>query len=149
MLEALIRGDALEVEQLLTTLIQSASIHDVARQPENFYHGIIFGILRAFATSYEVLSNREPGFGRPDVLIRPPQAGSPGVVLEFKAVNNNRHDDFEQALQSALQQIQDQDYATELRAFGAQPIHEFAVVFAGKRVRVRKQEISPDEESYL
>ncbi len=140
LLEALTRGDAPEVEQLLSTLMQSASIHDVARRPENFYHGIILGILRAFTTPYEVRSNRESGYGRPDVLISPPQADWPGVVLEFKAIPNHRRDNFEPALHIALQQMREQDYAAELRAVGAQPIHEFAVVFAGKRVRVRHQE---------
>jgi len=43
----------------------------------------------------------------------------------------------ERAIASALRQIRTRDYAAELRARGAAPIHEMAAVFDGKRVYVR------------
>lgn len=60
-------------------------------------------------------SNRESGQGRFDVMIVPRSAGGPGVVLELK-------------------QIETQDYAAELRAVGASPIHRLAFAFDGKKV---------------
>ena len=40
------------------------------------------------------------------------------------------------AMATALRQIRERDYAAELRACGAQPIHEIGIVFDGKQVWV-------------
>jgi PD-(D/E)XK nuclease superfamily len=82
-----------------------------------------------------VRSNRESGKGRPDVSIRPRQPGRPGAVLELKVARPGRKT-LEEALAEGVAQIQEQEYASELRAAGASPIHAFAVAFDGKDVRV-------------
>ncbi|WP_437676875.1 PD-(D/E)XK nuclease domain-containing protein [Sorangium sp. So ce131] len=70
-----------------------------------------------------------------DVLIRPARPGNPGVVVEIKVVGPDRAP--EAALEHGLGQIRERDYAAELRAAGAAPVHAFAVAFDGKRVWVR------------
>ncbi len=139
--DALLGADTEMAERLLEALMMSVSYHDVTRhQPEKFYHGLILGLLVNMEAQYVVRSNRESGYGRADVLLIPRAADRPGVVLELKALDTRREESVEQATQMALRQIRDRDYAAELRAAGAQPIHELAVIFDGKRVWVRQQD---------
>jgi hypothetical protein len=70
-------------------------------------------------------------------MVLPRTAGQPGVVLELKAIDVEEGETKEAALAAALQQIKEKDYATELRERGAQPIHELAAAFDGKRAWVK------------
>jgi len=135
---ALLQGETKRLEQLLSVLlVRMVSYQDPAgREPEKLYQGLLLGLLVHLEAQYEVRSNRESGYGRADVLIRPKQAGRPGVVLELKVLEED--ETVEHALKAALEQLRDRQYATELRAAGADPVHELAVVFDGKRARVVK-----------
>lgn len=73
-----------------------------------------------------MVSNRESGLGRPDVMIVPKRPGLPGVIFELTVV------------QQAFEQVEQGRYRTELEALGAQPIHVYVVVFDGKDVTVRR-----------
>ena len=106
-------------------------------EPERFYHGFVVGLLTSLGPGYEVRSNRESGYGRCDVMVLPREAGHPGVVLELKRVDAEAGETKERALAAALRQLRQRDYAAELRARGAAPIHEMAAVFDGKKVHVR------------
>jgi hypothetical protein len=142
MKRALLSGDAEVLEEELSAFTGSVlSYHDlagrqgVAPRPEQVYHAFVIGLLATLEPEYEVRSNRESGKGRPDVMLRPKQAGKPGVVLELKVAKAGKRT-LEQALAEGLAQIQAQDYASELRAAGASPVHGFSVAFDGKHVRV-------------
>jgi hypothetical protein len=139
MLDALLRGDAPVVERLLARMVStSLSYFDTASpEPERFYHGLVVGLLTSLSPRYEVRSNRESGYGRCDVMVLPKAAGQPGVVLELKRVDAEAGETKERALAAALRQIRARDYAAELRARGAAPVHEMAAVFEGKKVYVR------------
>ncbi len=100
------------------------------------YQGFVIGLLAVMEAEYQVRSNRESGSGRPDVLVRPAQPGRPGAVLELKVARPGKRTP-EQALEEGLRQIQENDYAAELRAAGAAPVHRFVVAFDGKQVRVQ------------
>lgn len=135
-LRALLLGDAAELERALQVLLtHTLSYHDPAgRPPERIDHAFILGLLVSLGGDYDVRSNRESGFGRADVLVLPRQPGRPGIVVELKTVGEG--ETFDAALAAALAQIRDRDYAAELRARGAAPIHVVAAAFGGKRVRV-------------
>ncbi|MFT3775794.1 MAG: AAA family ATPase [Minicystis sp.] len=139
LLDALLRGDAPTLEKHLSDMVKvNLSYFDAADpEPERFYHGLVVGLLAGLGSGYEVRSNRESGFGRRDVLVLPKTAGKPGVALELKRVASEAGETKEKALATALRQIRDKDYAAELRARGASPIHEMAAVFEGKRAYVR------------
>jgi Predicted AAA-ATPase/PD-(D/E)XK nuclease superfamily len=135
--EALLTGDA-EVfqEQLQAFVTDVLSYHDVGKlRPERVYHAFLVGLLAVLEPGHQVRSNRESGSGRPDVLIRPRNAGEPGVVLELKVARPSKKT-LEQALEEGLAQLEGMDYGAELRAAGASPVHAFAVAFDGKEVRV-------------
>jgi hypothetical protein len=139
LLAALLRGDAPVVERRLSSMVKvNASYFDTAGpEPERFYHGLVVGLLAGLGSRYEVRSNRESGFGRCDVMVLPRAAGQPGVALELKRVDAEAGESVETALAAALSQITAREYATELRARGAAPVHEMAAVFDGKRAYVR------------
>lgn len=139
LIQAVLRGDSEQLEALLEKLLLTMmSFQDPAgREPEKLYRGFILGLLVELEGRYEVRSNRESGYGRADVLVRPKQAGQPGAVLELKVPRHRRGETPEQALHAAARQIRDRGYAAELSAAGASPVHELAVVFDGKRVWAR------------
>jgi hypothetical protein len=135
---ALLSGDAEALEVELGEFTASLlSYHDTALRPEQVYHAFIVGLFAALEPEYEVRSNRESGQGRPDVMIRPRAPGKPAVVMELKAVKRGKKTPA-QALKEGLSQIAKGDYAAELRAAGADPVHALAVAFDGKKVWVRK-----------
>jgi hypothetical protein len=136
--EALLGGDAEVFEEQLQAFVTNLlSYHDPGKlHPERVYHGFVVGLLAVLEPSHQVRSNRESGKGRSDVLIRPARPGKPGVVLELKVAKAGKKT-LDQALEEGLAQLQAKDYAAELRAAGAAPVHAFAVAFDGKEVRVR------------
>ena len=138
LLTALLTGDAPELAALLEHLLLTVmSFQDPpGREPEKLYHGLILGLLVQLEGRFDVRSNRESGFGRADVLIRPRKPGQPGVVLELKVPR--RGETPEQALLAAARQIRDRRYAAELTAAGATPVQELCLVFDGKRAWVRR-----------
>jgi hypothetical protein len=140
LLQALLRGDARTVEHYLSRMLKaSLSYHDTGgREPERVIHGFIVGLLVGLGPEYEVRSNRESGYGRYDVMVLPRTPGRPGVVLELKSVDTDDGETPTAALEGALRQIRDRDYATELRERGASPCFEMAAVFDGKRAWVAR-----------
>jgi hypothetical protein len=140
LIQSLLAGDAEQFEALLEELIgRVLSYHDVGgREPERVFQAFILGLLTSLEPRAEVRSNRESGRGRYDVMVLPKKAGEPGVVLELKVVNKRRNETVEAALAAATQQLLDKDYARELRARGAAPIHQIAAVLDGKLVRAVK-----------
>ncbi len=136
--KALMKGDAVTVQQALETImLRAISVHDKGKaeeQPEKLYHGFILGLLVHFAEQYEVRSNPEAGYGRADVLVRSKQPGKPGAVMEFKVKALDAAP--EVALESAAKQIREKRYAEALRAAGVEQVYEYAMAFDGKKVFV-------------
>jgi hypothetical protein len=67
------------------------------------------------------------------------------VVLELKRIEDEDGETRDQALDAALEQVVSRGYRAELEAAGADPIHEYGVVFDGKRVWVKKRSALPRE----
>jgi hypothetical protein len=141
--EAMLSGDASRFARLLTDSLTAAlSYHVVAQLPtgrpvEAVYQAFIVGLLLHLQDTHRVVSNREAGAGRADVLVIPKSPG-PGVVLELKTIDKRFGETAESSMQRALEQLRKRDYAAELRAAGATEVHELAVVFDSKVCDVRK-----------
>ncbi len=137
LVKALLCGDAAKVQKTLQhILITAMSYYDAAgKQPEKLYHGFILGMLVHLEKQYEVRSNRESGLGRADMLMRPKTPGRPGVVIEFKVLDED--ETVAEVLKDAAKQVRDREYATELLAAGATPVYEYVVVFDGKKTWVK------------
>jgi hypothetical protein len=138
LVKSLFAGDASNVQKILETiLLRALSYQDPGgRDPEKLYHGLILGLLVHLESQYDVRSNRESGLGRADVLLRPKTPGRPGVVLELKACGPN--DKPKDMLDAAAKQIRDRRYAAEVKAAGAAPVYEYAMVFDGKQAWVKR-----------
>lgn len=138
---ALLAGDTEAFEGLLSRLVvESLSFFDAhSRTPEAVYQAFLVGLFIQLDKTHIVDSNRESGYGRYDVCVRPRTAGQPGAVLELKSYDAERGTP-DQALDAAVKQLTDRAYATSLRQAGAEPVWQWAAVFDGKRVRARAQQ---------
>lgn len=107
-------------------------------QPERFYHGFVLGLLVELRDQYEVRSNRESGYGRYDVMLIPRQKNQLAFVLEFKVYDAQEELKLEDTVQSALLQIEEKHYDTELieRGISKSKIRHYGFAFEGKKVLI-------------
>ncbi len=139
MLQALRAGDVEYFEELLNDfIINTFSYYDTnGREPEKVYQAFLLGLL-AGMSDYDVTSNRESGFGRYDILLRPKDGKGQAVIMELKRLRPK--ETVEKALSSALQQIEDKQYDTILREDGFTDILKMAITFDGKQVWIKTAE---------
>ncbi len=127
------------IKTLQNFLLESASHFDVkGTHPEKFYHGFVLGLMASLHKTHIIKSNHESGYGRYDVMIIPRDITQRGVVMEFKNVEEN--DDINTIAKSALQQVNDKNYETELRQAGITSILKMGLAFKGKTVAVVYEE---------
>lgn len=109
-------------------------------EPERFYHGFVLGLLVDLKDRYEVTSNRESGFGRYDIMLRPLDARDDGIILEFKVFNRRKEQSMEETVQAALQQIEEKQYEQTLINQGVDKEHirKYGFAFRGKEVLIGK-----------
>ena len=133
--EALLRGDAASVEKQFTEYMKKTiSIRDTfVSKPtkENFYHGILLGIL-GFKSSWNVNSNRESGEGYSDIQIEIDE-DEIGIVIEVKYAHSAN---LESECQKALAQIESLDYARHFQEEGFQNVLKYGIACYKKRCRV-------------
>lgn len=133
--QALRDGDAEGVEkQLGEYLRRTISIRDTfvkKQMKENFYHGILIGIL-GFEDTWSVSSNKESGDGYSDILVETDD-GETGIILELKYAEDGKLD---VCCQEALEQIDVKHYEEELLDEGVAHILKYGIAFYKKRCRV-------------
>lgn len=56
----------------------------LGEEPERFYHGFVLGLIVELADRYVITSNRESGFGRYDIMLKPRKPESNAIIIEFK-----------------------------------------------------------------
>ena len=133
--EALKNGDAENVEKQLTEYLRrTISIRDTfvkKQMKENFFHGILLGIL-SFGDTWSVSSNREAGDGYSDILVETDD-GETGIILELKYADDGNLDT---ACKKALEQINRNRYEEILLDEGVPHILKYGIAFYKKRFRV-------------
>lgn len=131
---AIYANDSQALQQnLRELLLQSVSCFDAVG--ENFYHGLLLGMCAAME-QYRVTSNRESGEGRYDICLTPKSEHLPGILIELKYGKNYSKSELQNLAQTALQQINDRLYDTELTSSGVKTIFKYGVAFSGKAVEV-------------
>jgi hypothetical protein len=140
MLKALLDGNIdLFGEIFCEYVINAMSFFDTAAEPEKVYHAFVMGLLLWITPEYEVKSNRESGYGRYDIMIIPQQdTGKLGFIIEFK--KTRKKETLKSAAGSALAQIEEKKYETELIARGIKNYKKLAIVFQGKEVVIKEAE---------
>ncbi len=140
LLQALIGGDVELFEELFSEFVlETLSFYDVNKKNEEaVYHAFLLGILISL-NDYEVISNRESGFGRVDIILLHKEDKSKlAIIMELKKINKFREKTKEVALENALKQIEEKQYEVEVKKRGYSNILKMGVVFDGKRVWVKR-----------
>ena len=113
-------------------LLKSTSYHDTKN--EDFYHGLVLGMMFYLDNQYYVKSNEESGLGRYDVIAEPKNKNNRGFILEFKIIDNEK--DLEKTSQKAIEQIIEKKYDTTLKNRGIKDITLVGIAFFGKLVKI-------------
>ena len=136
-------GDAEGVERRLNIILnQSISILDTKakdREEENFYHGLLLGLLRGSNPDWLIKSNRESGDGFSDILIKPEDPDA-GIVIEVKYAKEMKN--LDAACEAAMTQIKEKRYDEALRDEGRCDILAYGIAFCRKRCRVVGEKIN-------
>ena len=100
---------------------------------ENFYHGLLLGLLRGSNPEWLIRSNRESGDGFSDILIKPENPDL-GIVIEVKYAKEFKK--LDAACDAAIAQINEKRYDETLRDEGRCDILAYGIAFCRKRCRV-------------
>lgn len=134
--DALERGDAGEVEKYFTGYLKKTiSIRDTfVKKPmkENFYHGILLGIL-GVKDKWGISSNRETGDGYSDIVVET-ENSTTGIILEIKYAHDGN---LEESCKNALKQIVNTHYEEELKNEGIDRILKYGIACYKKRCKVQ------------
>lgn len=134
--QAIFSKDTRKLQSLLEDfMLKSISTMDGAN--EAFYHGMMLGLCAVLGSQYKVRSNRESGLGRFDVELLPMMQGIPGFIFEFKHTKDINVD-LDSLANSALRQIDDMKYDTELKDFGVKNIVKIGIAFRQKSAVVKR-----------
>ena len=134
--QAFLDGNAEEIQKRLNiSLSKMISILDTKAkddQKENFYHGLLLGLLRS-EPNWLILSNVESGEGFCDIMIEPEDPDA-GMVIEVKYSPTLAG--LDTACAAAMAQIKEKHYDERLRNEGRENITAFGIAFWKKRCRV-------------
>ena len=134
--QAIFSKDTRKLQSLLEDfMLKSISTMDGAN--EAFYHGMMLGLCAVLGSQYKVRSNRESGLGRFDIELLPMVQGIPGFIFEFKHTKDINAD-LDSLANSALKQIEDMKYDTELNDFGVEDIVKIGIAFRQKSAVVKR-----------
>lgn len=134
--QAIFSKDTSKLQSLLEDLmLKSISTMDGAS--EAFYHGMMLGLCAVLGSQFKVRSNRESGLGRFDIELLPMVKGIPGFIFEFKHTKDINAD-LDSLANSALKQIEDMKYDTDLNDFGVKDIVKIGIAFRQKSAVVKR-----------
>jgi len=139
--------------ELNKILLENAGIFDVSgTYKEQFYHGLMLGLVLKMRNEYEISSNGFAGKGRYDLLLKPKNIfdkfnksdKKEGIIFEFKILNiteklseDKIKERLEKECEIALKQIDEKEYVSVLRNAGIERVLKIGVAFFGKEVEVK------------
>ena len=148
MTDALTNGDISNFKKYLKEiLLENAGIFDVSgTYKEQFYHGLMLGLVLILKNEYEITSNNFAGKGRYDLLLKPKNIleGKEGIIIELKIINGTEnlnndkiHEKLEKECEVALNQIDDKGYSSVLKNAGIEKVLKIGIAFFGKEFEVK------------
>ena len=148
MTDALTNGDISNFKKYLKEiLLENTGIFDVSgTYKEQFYHGLMLGLILILKNEYEITSNNFAGKGRYDLLLKPKNIleGKEGIIIELKIINGTEnlnndkiHEKLEKECELALNQIDEKGYSSVLKNAGIEKILKIGIAFLGKEFEVK------------
>ena len=148
---ALKNGDVEKFKfELRKILLENIGIFDVSgNYKEQFYHGLLLGLILMLKNEYEITSNGFAGKGRYDLLLKPKNVLNKltereGIIFELKILNlveklekDNLKKKLEKECEIALKQIDEKEYVSVLRNAGVERVLKVGVAFFGKEFEVK------------
>ena len=132
---AFMEKDTEKIEQLFGDYLwNTISIRDTAvakDKKENFYHGILLGLL-SYKANWLIKSNTESGTGYSDILVEVPNNRT-GIVIELKYAENG---DMDAACDEALKQIEEKSYVDKLKQDGMRNFIKYGIACFKKDCKV-------------
>ena len=132
---AFVDRDPGKIEQIFGDYLwNTISIRDTATakaKKENFYHGILLGLL-GYKASWLIKSNAESGTGYSDILVEVPDNRT-GIVIELKYAEDG---DMDAACSKALEQIEEKEYVDKLRQDGMRNFIKYGIACFKKDCKV-------------
>lgn len=132
--QAFPQKNAAKIEELLNEYLwHTISIRDISgrEKKENFYHGILQGLLR-YKENWLIKSNAESGEGYSDILIEIPESRT-GIIIEIKYAEGAA---FDLSCHKAVEQIREKHYDAILFEDGMENIIKYGIAFYKKRCKV-------------
>ena len=134
--------------ELNKILLENIGIFDVIGiYKEQFYHGLMLGLILMLKNEYEISSNNFSGKGRYDLLLKPKNIfeRKEGIVIELKALNIDNlkldlekiHEKLLSECEVALNQIEEKEYTSILKNAGIDNILKIKIAFFGKEFEVK------------
>ena len=148
MTDTLTNGDISNFKKYLKEiLLENAGIFDVSgTYKEQFYHGLMLGLILILKNEYEITSNNFAGKGRYDLLLKPKNIleGKEGIIIELKIINGTEnlnndkiHEKLEKECEIALNQIDEKGYSSVLKNAGIEKVLKIGIAFFGKEFEVK------------
>lgn len=135
--DGLYDGNAEKVEKAFTEILeQSISVRDsMAKKDykENFYHGLLLGLLTPNNKKLIVESNKESGYGYPDLILYTPSY-TIGIIIELKYAESPKK--FQEALDEGMKQIENNRYIKIFDDEDTYVVRKFVIACYKKRCRV-------------
>ncbi len=133
--------------ELNKILLENTGIFDAnGNYKEQFYHGLMLGLILKLRNEYEITSNGFAGKGRYDLLLKPKNilGRREGIIFELKIVNlveklekDNLKKKLEKECEIALRQIDEKKYSSVLRNAGVEKVLKIGIEFLGKEFEVK------------
>ena len=148
MTDTLTNGDISNFKKYLKEiLLENTGIFDVSgTYKEQFYHGLMLGLILTLKNEYEITSNNFAGKGRYDLLLKPKNIleGKEGIIIELKIINGTEnlnndkiHEKLEKECEIALNQIDEKGYSSVLKNAGIEKVLKIGIAFFGKEFEVK------------
>jgi len=134
--------------ELNKILLENIGIFDVIGiYKEQFYHGLMLGLILMLKNEYEISSNNFAGKGRYDLLLKPKNIfeRKEGIIIELKAINIDNlklnseeiHEKLLSECEVALHQIEEKEYTSVLKNAGIDNILKIGIAFFGKEFEIK------------
>ena len=148
MTDALTNGNISNFKKYLKEiLLENTGIFDVSgTYKEQFYHGLMLGLVLILKNEYEITSNNFAGKGRYDLLLKPKNIleGKEGIIIELKIINGTEnlsndkiHEKLEKGCEVALNQIDEKGYSSVLKNAGIEKVLKIGIAFLGKEFEMK------------